>query len=40
MGTPPVVFNLTLADVNGDGTVNVADLVKVIQIVKEHTIAE
>ena len=40
MGTPPVGFNLTLADVNGDGTVNVADLVKVIQIVKEHTIAE
>ena len=40
MGTPPVVFNLALADVNGDGTVNVADLVKVIQIVKEHTIAE
>ena len=40
MGTPPVVFNLTLADVNGDGVVNVADLVKVIQIVKEHTIAE
>lgn len=40
MGTPPVVFNLTLADVNGDGTVNGADLVKVIQIVKEHTIAE
>lgn len=40
MGTPPVVFNLTQADVNGDGTVNVADLVKVIQIVKEHTIAE
>ena len=40
MGAPPVVFNLTLADVNGDGTVNVADLVKVIQIVKEHTIAE
>lgn len=40
MGTPPVVFNMTLADVNGDGTVNVADLVKVIQIVKEHTIAE
>ena len=40
MGTPPVVFNLTLADVNGDGAVNVADLVKVIQIVKEHPIAE
>lgn len=40
MGTPPVVFNLALADVNGDDVVNVADLVKVIQIVKEHTKAE
>ena len=40
MGTPPVVFNLALADVNGDDVVNVADLVKVIQIVKEHSKAE
>lgn len=40
MGTPPVGFNEALANVNGDGVVNVADLVKVIQIVKEHTMAE
>ena len=40
MGTSPVGFNMTLANVNGDGVVNVADLVEVIQIVKEHTTAE
>ena len=33
MGTPPVVFNFALADVNVDDDVNAADLVKVIQIV-------
>lgn len=40
MGTPPEGFDMTLANVNGDGVVNVADLVKVIQIVKEHTASE
>ena len=40
MGTPPVGFNMSMADVNGDDAVNAADLVKVIQIVKEHTMPE
>jgi hypothetical protein len=37
MGTPPAGFNKAQADINGDDDVNVADLVKVIQMVKEHT---
>ena len=37
MGTPPAGFNKAQADINGDDDVNVVDLVKVIQMVKEHT---
>ena len=37
MGIPPAGFNKAQADINGDDDVNVADLVKVIQMVKEHT---
>lgn len=40
MGMPPAGFNMALANVNGDSVVNAADLVEVIQIVKEHTTAE
>lgn len=40
MGTPPAGFSVAQANVNGDGVVNVADLVEVIQYVKEHTPAE
>ena len=37
MGTPPAGFNMVQADINGDGEVNVVDLVKLVQIIKEHT---
>ena len=40
MGTPPAGFSMAQANVNGDGVVYVADLVEVIQYVKEHTPTE
>ena len=40
MGTPPVGFNMSMADVNGDEVINAADLVKVIQKVHENAIPE
>ena len=40
MGTPPVGFNMSMADVNGDEVINAADLVKVIQFVNENAIPE
>lgn len=36
MGTPPAGFNKVQADVNGDEIVDVADLVEVVQIVKNN----
>jgi hypothetical protein len=36
MGTPPAGFNKVQADVNGDEIIDVADLVEVVQIVKNN----
>ena len=37
MGNPPAGFNETLADVNRDGVINIADAVAVVNIIQTQS---